>query len=75
MLDIINLAVPYFSLIFVGYACGKAKALPLNVFVIARQNETWIEPPSVAVLIGTFASFVTLTSVMWFIQTGRLAFP
>jgi malonate transporter len=47
----------------------------LNVFVIARQNETWIEPASVAVLIGTFASFVTLTSVMWFIQTGRLAFP
>ena len=27
------------------------------------------------VLIGTFASVVTLTSVMWFIQTGRLAFP
>src|SRR6266850_1087060 len=52
-------------------------ALPpaLNVFVIARQNNTWIEPASVAVLIGTFASVVTLTSVMWFIQTGRLAFP
>ena len=47
----------------------------LNVFVIARQNETWIEPASVAVMIGTFASVVTLTSVMWFIQTGRLAFP
>jgi malonate transporter len=47
----------------------------LNVFVIARQNNTWIEPASVAVLIGTFASVVTLTSVMWFIQTGRLAFP
>jgi predicted permease len=47
----------------------------LNVFVIARQNETWIEPASVAVLIGTFASVVTLTSVMWFIQTGRLVFP
>jgi hypothetical protein len=29
----------------------------------------------VAVLIGTFASVVTLTSVMWFIQSGRLAFP
>ena len=27
------------------------------------------------VLIGTFASVVTLTSVMWLIQTGRLAFP
>ena len=47
----------------------------LNVFVIARQNDSWIEPASVAVLIGTFASVVTLTSVMWLIQTGRLAFP
>jgi len=27
------------------------------------------------VLIGTFASVVTLTSVMWFIQSGRLVFP
>jgi len=52
-------------------------ALPpaLNVFVIARQNSAWIEPASVAVLIGTFASVVTLTSVMWFIQSGRLVFP
>jgi malonate transporter and related proteins len=47
----------------------------LNVFVIARQNETWIEPASMAVLIGTFASVVTLTSMMWLLQTGRLAFP
>lgn len=52
-------------------------ALPpaLNVFVMARQNNTWIEPASVAVLIGTFASVVTLTGVMWFIQSGRLVFP
>jgi malonate transporter len=51
-------------------------ALPpaLNVFVIARQNDTWIEPASVAVLVGTFASVVTLTSVMWLLQTGRLVF-
>jgi malonate transporter len=47
----------------------------LNVFVIARQNDAWIEPASVAVLIGTFASVITLTSVMWFLQTGRFAFP
>jgi malonate transporter len=47
----------------------------LNVFVIARQNDTWIESASVAVLIGTFASVVTLTSVMWMLQTGRLVFP
>src|SRR5579872_2027190 len=47
----------------------------LNVFVIARQNDAWIEPASVAVMIGTFASVVTLTSAMWLIQTGRLVFP
>jgi predicted permease len=47
----------------------------LNVFVIARQNDAWIESASVAVLLGTFASVVTLTGVMWAIQTGRLAFP
>jgi hypothetical protein len=27
------------------------------------------------VLIGTFASVITLTSVMWLMQTGRLVFP
>jgi hypothetical protein len=47
----------------------------LNVFVIARQNDTWIEPASVTVLIGTFASVVTLTTAMWMLQTGRLVFP
>jgi malonate transporter and related proteins len=47
----------------------------LNVFVMARQNNTWIEPASVAVLIGTFASVVTLTTAMWLIQSGRLVFP
>jgi predicted permease len=47
----------------------------LNVFVIARQHDAWIEPASVTVLIGTFASVVTLTSAMWMIQTGRLVFP
>jgi malonate transporter and related proteins len=28
MLDVLNLALPYFSLIFVGFACGKARRLP-----------------------------------------------
>jgi hypothetical protein len=47
----------------------------LNVFVIARQFDTWIEPASVAVLIGTFASVITLTSVMWLIKSDQLVFP
>src|SRR3982750_486874 len=28
MVEILNLAVPYFGLIFIGFACGKAKGLP-----------------------------------------------
>jgi malonate transporter and related proteins len=28
MLDILNLALPYFGLIFIGFACGKASGLP-----------------------------------------------
>ena len=47
----------------------------LNVFVIARQYDTWIEPASVAVLIGTFVSVVTLTSVMWMLKSGVIVFP
>jgi predicted permease len=47
----------------------------LNVFVVARQYNTWLEPASVAVLIGTFVSVVTLTSVMWLIRTGQIPFP
>src|SRR5713101_4812211 len=28
MVDILNLALPYFGLIFIGFACGKTKKLP-----------------------------------------------
>ena len=28
MVDVLNLALPYFGLIFIGFACGKAKRLP-----------------------------------------------
>src|ERR1700761_4039355 len=28
MLDVLNLALPYFGLIFIGFACGKGKGLP-----------------------------------------------
>jgi len=27
MIDILNLALPYFGLIFIGFACGKSKGL------------------------------------------------
>ena len=28
MIDVLNLALPYFGLIFIGFACGKSKGLP-----------------------------------------------
>jgi len=28
VVDVLNLALPYFGLIFIGFACGKAKGLP-----------------------------------------------
>ncbi len=50
-------------------------ALPpaLNVFVLARQYEAWVEPASGSVLLGTLVSVATLTSVMWLVQHGGLA--
>lgn len=49
-------------------------ALPpaLNVFVFARQYDTWVEQASSAVLIGTVVSVLTLTSVMWMVKSGTL---
>lgn len=49
-------------------------ALPpaLTVYVFARQFETWIEPASGAVLLGTALSVVTLTATMLIVQTGSL---
>lgn len=28
MIDVLNLALPYFGLIFIGFACGKLKRIP-----------------------------------------------
>jgi predicted permease len=52
-------------------------ALPpaLNAFVIARQYNAWVEPASAAVLLGTFVSVVTLTTVMWALKTGQIILP
>jgi predicted permease len=49
-------------------------ALPpaLNVFVLARQYQSWVEPASGSVLLGTLLSVATLTTVMWLVQQGAL---
>lgn len=47
-------------------------ALPpaLSVFVLARQYNTWVQPASGAVMLGTLISVVTLTTVLWLVQIG-----
>jgi predicted permease len=49
-------------------------ALPpaLNVFVMARQYDTWVSQASGSVLFGTLVSVVTLTAVMWMVKTQSL---
>jgi predicted permease len=47
-----------------GTAVLMASLSPALNDVIARQYDAWIEPASVAVLIGTFASVITLTRAM-----------
>ena len=56
------------------YTAVLMAALPpaLNVFVFARQYDTWVEQASGAVLVGTLISVVTLTTVMWTVKTHTL---
>ena len=44
----------------------------LNAFIIARQYDTWVEAASTAVLLGTMASVLTLTALMWLLKSGQL---
>jgi predicted permease len=64
-----------FSPEWAGTALLLASLPPaLNVFVIAQQYDTWIEPASAAVMVGTTVSVVTLTAAMWLLASGTLTF-
>ena len=56
------------------YTAVLMAALPpaLNVFIMARQYDTWVAQASGAVLFWTFVSVVTLTTTMWLVKTGHL---
>jgi predicted permease len=65
-----------FSGVWISTAVLMAALPPaLNVYVMARQYESWVEQASAAVLFGTVASVATLTFVMWLVQTGALPMP
>jgi len=56
------------------YTAVLMAALPpaLNVFIMARQYDTWVAQASGSVLFGTFLSVVTLTTTMFLVKTGAL---
>lgn len=56
------------------YTAVLMAALPpaLNVFVLARQYNVWVQQASSAVLLGTLISVATLTTVMWLVKTQQL---
>jgi malonate transporter and related proteins len=56
------------------YTAVLMAALPpaLNVFIMARQYDTWVAQASGSVLFGTFVSVLTLTTTMWVVKTGKL---
>jgi predicted permease len=56
------------------YTAVLMAALPpaLNVFIVARQYETWVSQASGAVLLGTVISVFTLTTVMWLVKSGAM---
>jgi malonate transporter and related proteins len=58
------------------YAAVTMAALPpaLNIFVISTQYNVGVERASACVLIGTLASMVTLTAVLYLINTGLLPY-
>jgi len=51
-------------------------ALPpaLNIFVISTQYNVGVERASACVLMGTLASMVTLTGVLYLVNTGLLPY-
>ncbi|MGZ5898057.1 MAG: AEC family transporter, partial [Xanthobacteraceae bacterium] len=64
-------AIGTFDPVWIATAVLMAALPPaLNVYVMARQYDAWIEQASAAVLFGTLASVVTLTTVMWLVQNN-----
>jgi predicted permease len=62
-----------FSATWIGTAVLMASLPPaLTAYVFARQYGIWIEHASSVVLFGTLGSVVTLTLVMWIVQSEFL---
>src|SRR5512139_2843819 len=69
MIDIINLAIPYFGLIFVGYVCGKVKALPESGLAWMNFFLLYVSLPALLFVIMSKTPFSELNNPPFLIAT------
>ena len=83
MIDVLNLALPYFGLIFLGYACGRLQDIPdrglawMDFFILymalpALFYRILAKTPFEQLNNVPFIVTATLTTVMWLVQQGGL---
>lgn len=73
MVDIFNLALPYFGLIFVGFACRKAKSLPQSG--LAWMNFSLLDVSLPALLFAIRESYLRQVGVSPSRMAKRLSGP
>lgn len=61
MLDVLNLALPFFGLIFLELICGRLNRIPVTGLGLGRG------------VFGTLVSVVTLTAVLWLVKAHALS--
>src|SRR6201989_1760735 len=69
MVDILNLALPYFGLIFIGFICGKAKSLPESGLVWMNFFLLYVSLPALLFGIMSKTPFAELNNPPFLIAT------
>jgi malonate transporter and related proteins len=69
MVDILNLALPYFGLIFIGFACGKTRGLPETGLAWMNFFLLYVSLPALLFRIMSETPFAELNNPPFLIAT------
>ena len=69
MVDILNLALPYFGLIFIGFACGKTRGLPESGLAWMNFFLLYVSLPALLFRIMSETPFAELNNPPFLIAT------
>ena len=69
MVDILNLALPYFGLIFIGFACGKTRGLPESGLAWMNFFLLYVSLPALLFRIMSETPFTELNNPPFLIAT------